>query len=77
MLKQYNTWVSIPLRPDGSCCLGSHFYRTPEKGESAKPDYAVCPRERAWREYVRARDAYESCLAFEAKGGSDANDKRH
>lgn len=43
---------------DGKCCVGDHHKL--ELGSHrpiSKPDNEVCARERAWRQYVRIRDA--------------------
>lgn len=43
---------------DGRCCTGDHHML--ELGSHRpipKPDEHVCARERAWRQYVRIRDA--------------------
>lgn len=60
-----------PAHWDGKCCPGEHFQsetlrlRDPKTGQelvsdrhTAKPDDQVCDRERAWRKYVKLRDAY-------------------
>ncbi len=46
---------------DGACCEDSHFkaVQTESTGvyhSVAKTDAEVCPRERAWRKYIRLRD---------------------
>ena len=47
-----------PAHWDGDCCYSRHFYRDAAGGMTWKPkeDHDVCPRERAWRVYVRIRD---------------------
>lgn len=39
-----------------NCCLRSHHYVDELGRWLPKSDDQVCPREKAWREYVRARD---------------------
>lgn len=45
-----------PPRFDGQCCRYEHV----DSDGIPLPDEKVCERERAWRNYVRARDLAES-----------------
>lgn len=56
----------LPVHYNGNCCSRSHYYTLtqdgkphPKRGE-IKPDSEVCPREQAWRSYVRQRDGLAS-----------------
>ena len=47
-------WQSLkPL--NGSCCAPGHFDKRGDRWMHRKDEY-VCPRELAWRKYVRVRD---------------------
>lgn len=46
-----------PAHFDGNCCSNSHFYKNAIGDMVERPDEDVCKRERAWRVYVRLRDA--------------------
>jgi hypothetical protein len=55
--RQMKTFVEI-AHLEGDCCNGEqHFTKNENFEKIPKPDHAVCPRERAWRQYVRLRDA--------------------
>jgi hypothetical protein len=41
---------------DGVCCFSGHYFAGSNHKLVSKEDHDVCPRERAWRKYVRLRD---------------------
>ena len=57
--QEHTITFTEPAHMDGDCCFTSHFVRNAIGENIAKPDQDVCPRERAWRKYVRLRDAVQ------------------
>lgn len=55
--KAYLHWVAEHPETSKRCCDRSHFSIP---SWDPLPDDMVCERERAWRQYVRARDGVES-----------------
>ena len=49
-------WMALQPQHGKSCCAGSHFVTVSPMTVEPRRDDDVCPRERAWREYVRLRD---------------------
>lgn len=56
VLLAMETWQRLQPRDGAKCCQVQHNFGTPSGLGDPKPDDRVCPRELAWRFYVRARD---------------------
>lgn len=53
----FDHWKSFRPFEGHPCCSGTHDTDPSFYGDTPRPDASVCDRERAWREYVRIRDA--------------------
>lgn len=55
----------VPAHFNGNCCFNSHVIKGTDRVYRHLPDEKVCPRERAWRKYVRIRDDNEAATWIE------------